>query len=129
MFHLSEVMTEWGAGKDERKEGWGKKPKTKQSPFPYSLPQVFQLPDLGVDKGVCWLREGDVKATDFLTSLAALAPGLQPRHLGSQDWREAGEGLGGLEEGALPLPLIKFRLPLPLSWLRERPGDSKNERE
>lgn len=74
------------------------------------------------------MREGDVKATDFLTSLAALAPGLQPLHPGSQDGG-SGEGLGGLEEGALPSPLVKFRLPLPLSWLRERPGDSKNERE
>lgn len=42
-------MGGWGRMKEK---GWGKKPKTKQSPFPYSLPQVFQQPDLGVDKGV-----------------------------------------------------------------------------
>lgn len=97
-------MTEWGVGKDERKEGWGKKPKTKQSPFPYSLTQVFQQPDLGVDKGVCWLREGDVKATDFLTSLAALVPCLQPLPLGSQDWGEVGKGEGVWRRGLCPLP-------------------------
>lgn len=67
---------------------------------------------------MCWLREGDVKATDFLTSLAALAPGLQPLQSGEPGLGGSGEGLGGLEEGALPSPLVKFRLPLPLSWLR-----------
>lgn len=59
---------------------------------------------------MCWLREGDVKATDFLTSLAALAPGLQPLHPGSQDGG-SGEGLGGLEEGALPSPLVNSGSP------------------
>lgn len=83
-------MGGWGRMKEKR--GGERKPKTKQSPFPYSSPQVFQQPDLGVDKGVCWLREGDVKATDFLTSLAALAPGLRPLHLGSQGWGEVGKG-------------------------------------
>lgn len=39
-----------------------------------------------------------------------------------------GKGRGVCRRGLCPL-LIKFRLPLPLSWLRERPGDSKNDRE
>lgn len=75
--------------------------------------------------------EGDVKATDFLTSLGCPSPPLTPLHLGSQGWGcgGSGEGLGSLRKGALPPPLIKFRFPLPLSWLRERPGDSKYERE
>lgn len=36
--------------------------------------------------------EGDVKATDFLTSLAALALHLQPLRLGSQGQGELGKG-------------------------------------
>lgn len=70
---------------------------------------------------------GDIKATDFLTSLRARGYPPSTSVSGSQGW--GGEGRGSLEEGALPSPLIKFRLPPPLSWLRERPGDSKNERE
>lgn len=42
------------------------------------------------------MGEGDIKATDFLTSLAALVPHLQPLCLGSRGWgweraRESGE--------------------------------------
>lgn len=71
--------------------------------------------------------ERDIKATDFLTSLRAR--GCPPSTSASRSQGGDGEGRGGLEEGALPSPLIKFRFPLPLSWLRERPGDSKNDRE
>lgn len=71
--------------------------------------------------------EGDIKATDFLTSLQAQGCPPSTSVSRSQGWD--GEGRGGLKEGALPSPLIKFRFPLPLSWLRERPGDSKNDRE
>ena len=39
-----------------------------------------------------------------------------------------GKGKRVCRRGLCPL-LIKFRPPLPLSWLRERPGDSKNDRE
>lgn len=76
---------------------------------------------------MCWWGKGDVKATDFLTSplrwlpttnLCAWEPGMGN-----------GEEEGGLEEGALPSPHIKSRLPQPLSWLREGPRDSKNDRE
>lgn len=49
--------------------------------------------------------EGDFKATDFLTSLAALAPGLQPLHLGSQGWGEVGKGYRVWRRGLCPLPL------------------------
>lgn len=71
--------------------------------------------------------EGDIKATDFLTSLQAWGCPPSTSASRSQGWN--GEGRGGMEEGALPPPLIKFRFPLPLFWLRERPGDSKNDRE
>lgn len=74
------------------------------------------------------MGEGDVKATDFLTSQAALAPTFNLCICGAGAGGSWG-GLGVLEEGALPSPLIKFRLPLSPSWLRGRPGDSKNERE
>lgn len=65
------------------------------------------------------MGEGDVKATDFLTSLAVLAPHLQLLHLGSQGWGGSGEGLGGLEEGALPLSPHKIQVP-PATFLAQR---------
>lgn len=67
-----------------------------------------------------FLGEGDIKATDFLTSLQA--QGCPPSTSASRSQGWDGEGRGGLEEGALPSPLIKFRFPLPLSWLREAWG-------
>lgn len=53
----------------------------------------------------------DVKATDFLTSLAALAPYLRSLHLGSQGWGCSREGLGGLRRGLCPSPLINSGFP------------------
>lgn len=78
-----------GSGGRMRERGWGKKPKPNNplSLIPY--PQVFQQPDLGVKSML--MGEGDVKATDFLTSLAVLAPHLQLMHLGSQGWGEVGK--------------------------------------
>lgn len=104
----------------------GRKPKT--IPFPLFFTPSLSAARLGSGEESVLVGVGDVKATDFLTSLAALAPSLRPLHLRSQGQGWGGEGLGGVE-GALPSPLVKFRLPLPLSWLRERPEDSKNERE
>lgn len=81
----------------------------------------------GEQRRIMLVGGGDIKATDFLTSLRAW--GCPPSTSASRSQGWDGEGRGGLEEGALPSPLIKFRLPLPLSQLRERPGDSKNGRE
>lgn len=50
------------------------------------------------------MGEGDVKATDFLTSLVVLAPHLQLLHLGSQGWGEVGRARGSGERGSAPLP-------------------------
>lgn len=55
-----------GGEKAERKRGRDKI-KTKQSPPHIPNSQVFQQPDLGVQKDVL-VWGGDVKATDFLTS-------------------------------------------------------------
>lgn len=62
--------------------------------------------------------EGDVKATDFLTSLAALALHCFNLASGEPGMGGSGDGLGVWRRGLCPSPLIKFRLPLPLSWLR-----------
>lgn len=50
-----------GGGRSKEKGRWGKKPKTKQSPFPIPYPQVFEHPDLGVEKGVCWWGKGTLR--------------------------------------------------------------------
>lgn len=107
-----------GYGGRMRKRGWGKKPKPNNplSLIPY--PQVFQQPDLGVKSMLT--GEGDVKATDFLTSLAVLAPHLQLMHLGSQGWGKWGRARGDLEEeGALPLSSHKIQVP-PATFLAQR---------
>lgn len=52
--------------------------------------------------------EGDVKATDFLTSLGCPSPPLQPLHLGSQGWgrreREWGRARESGGGGSAPSP-------------------------
>lgn len=78
-----------GRMKEKRGGERNQKPNNPLSLIPYS--QVFSNQTWERTRA-CWLREGDVKATDFLTSLAALAPGLQPLHLGSQGWGEVGKG-------------------------------------
>lgn len=82
-------MAEWrgmvGGRLKEKGVGVGKE--TKNHPLsliPY--PQVFSATRPESGEGFVLVGEGDVKATDFLTSLAALAPRLQPLHLGSQGW-------------------------------------------
>lgn len=78
-------------GEDERKVGGERNQKPNN---PLSLipdPRVFSKQTWEWTR-VCSLWEGDVKATDFLTSLAALAPSLQPLHLGSQGWGGVGKG-------------------------------------
>lgn len=72
----------WGKGK--RKGDTGGEGNQKPSPFPYSLPPSLSAARLGSGEESVLVGVGDVKATDFLTSLAALAPSLRPLHLRSQ---------------------------------------------
>lgn len=62
--------------------------------------------------------EGDVKATDFLTTGY---PGSPPSTSASGEpgLGGSGEGLGGLEEGALPLSPHKIQVP-PATFLAQR---------
>lgn len=91
-------MTEWG-WEDERR-GVEKTTKTQKQPLLILSPQVFLQSDMGVEKGVSGVGWGggndNVKATDFLTSLAALVPHLQPLHQGARAWGEWG---GAWESG------------------------------
>lgn len=94
-------------------------------PLPWFLPtSLANRP--GEQRRVMLVGERDIKATDFLTSLRAWGCPPSTSASGSRGWDREGQGV--CKRGLCPL-LIKFRLPLPLSWLRERPGDSKNDRE
>lgn len=97
----------WGRGKRKEDTG-GEEPKT--IPFPYSLPPSLSAARLGSGEESVLVGVGDVKATDFLTSLAALAPSLRPLHLRARARGGVGEGLGGVE-GALPSPLVNSGSP------------------
>jgi hypothetical protein len=115
-------------GKAERKKVGacgGKKPKNQTIPFPMFLtPKSFTTrPRSGT---VCWWGKGTLRQQ---TSGPHRCPGCTPSTSASESQGWGVGSAGGLEEEALPSPLIKFRLPLPLSWLRERPGDAKNDRE
>ena len=65
------------------------------------------------------VEEEDIKVTDFLTSLAALAPSLQPLHLGSQGWGEVWEGLGRSGGGGSALSPHKIQAP-PTTFLAQK---------
>lgn len=72
----------------------GKETKNQTTPFP-----LFLTPKSFSNQTWEWRRvyvggRRDVKATDFLTSLAALAPHLGSLHLGSQGWGQGGVGKG-----------------------------------
>lgn len=61
--------------------------------------------------------------------LASPLPWLPTFNLRIREARAGEKGKGeGLQERALPSPL-KVQAPPPLSWLQERPGGSKNDRE
>lgn len=105
-----------GMGKVERKGG--KENKTPTIPFPMFLVPKSCQQTWRAEKGVL-VGQGDIKATDFLTSPL---PGLPTFNLCI--W-EPGLGMGrmrGSGGGGSALSSQKVQAPPPLSWLRERPG-------
>lgn len=77
-------------GGRSKEKGYGERNQKPNNPLSLFLtPKSFQEPDLGVEKGVL-VGEGDVKATDFLTSRVARAPHLQS--LGARAGGEMGKG-------------------------------------